>query len=217
MEQGRRTGGAGAVARRWRRAATGVLVALVLGAGALVPGPAAAAPHKRSGKDRGPQVEAHFAVLVDPGTGVVLWQRNPTMARPPASLTKMLTAITIRASLPMQARLSVTKSIDQVPANALALGAGHRVTVAQALTALMMISANDMAVLLAGRAAGSVPRFSQAMDAQSRRLGSPAPAGAAPTGSTRQGTAPAPWTWRSSAGPCCATRGWPRSCASGPT
>jgi serine-type D-Ala-D-Ala carboxypeptidase (penicillin-binding protein 5/6) len=135
------------------------------------PGPAAAAQPVAARAARAPVVVSRFAILVDPATGEVLWQRNPTVARPPASLTKMLTAVTVRASLPMQRRLIVSPSADRTPANALRLGAGHDITVAQALTALMMISANDIAVVLAAHAAGSVPRFATAMDAQSRRLG----------------------------------------------
>jgi D-alanyl-D-alanine carboxypeptidase (penicillin-binding protein 5/6) len=148
------------------------LLAVLLAApppGRAAPGPGAAQP--LAAVRRGPVVVSRFAILVDPASGEVLWQRNPTVPRPPASLTKMLTAVTVRASLPMQRRLIVSPSADRTPANALRLGAGHDITVAQALTALMMISANDIAVVLAAHAAGSVPRFATAMDAQSRRLG----------------------------------------------
>jgi D-alanyl-D-alanine carboxypeptidase len=146
-----------------------MVAALVVMLG-LRPGPAAAAPAVRP-KVAGPQVTAKAALLADPATGVVMWQRNPTVARAPASLTKMMTAITAKASLPMTRRLIVSPSADRVEASHLHLGAGHDITVAQALTALMMISANDMAVVLAQHSAGSVRRFSQAMDAQGRRLG----------------------------------------------
>jgi D-alanyl-D-alanine carboxypeptidase (penicillin-binding protein 5/6) len=157
------------------------MLVLALTAIMLVPGQAAAAPAppkaapkagpEAAPKAKGPVVAAHSAILVDPVTGAVMWERNPTVARAPASLTKMLTAITAKASLPMTRRMIVSPSANKVQATHLALGAGHDVTVAQALTALMMISANDMAVVLAQHAAGSLPRFAKAMDVQSRRLG----------------------------------------------
>jgi D-alanyl-D-alanine carboxypeptidase len=130
---------------------------------------AAAAPTPPA--SAGPKVTAHSAILVDAADGSVMWQRNPTVRRAPASLTKMLTALTAKASLPMQRRMIVSPSANKVPASHLALGAGHDISVAQALTALMMISANDMAVVLAKHAAGSIPRFTEAMDLEARRLG----------------------------------------------
>jgi D-alanyl-D-alanine carboxypeptidase len=60
-----------------------MVAALVVMLG-LRPGPAAAAPAVRP-KVAGPQVTAKAALLADPATGVVMWQRNPTVARAPAS------------------------------------------------------------------------------------------------------------------------------------
>jgi D-alanyl-D-alanine carboxypeptidase len=48
---------------------------------------------------------------------------------------------------------------------------GQKLTVEQALKALMIVSANDVAVMLAEAAGGSVPRFARAMDAESRAMG----------------------------------------------
>jgi D-alanyl-D-alanine carboxypeptidase len=48
---------------------------------------------------------------------------------------------------------------------------GQKLTVDQALKALMIVSANDVAVMLAEGAGGSVARFARAMDAESARLG----------------------------------------------
>jgi D-alanyl-D-alanine carboxypeptidase len=48
---------------------------------------------------------------------------------------------------------------------------GQKLTVQQALKALLIVSANDVAVILAEAAGGSVPRFARAMDAESRAMG----------------------------------------------
>jgi D-alanyl-D-alanine carboxypeptidase (penicillin-binding protein 5/6) len=101
----------------------------------------------------------------------VLWSRRGRVAVPPASLTKMLTALTVRASLRLDGVTVASNLAARQPARRLAVQRGQRLTVAQALQALMIVSANDVAVMLAETAAGSVGRFSRAMDAESRRLG----------------------------------------------
>jgi D-alanyl-D-alanine carboxypeptidase (penicillin-binding protein 5/6) len=137
------------------------------------PMPAAAAtPHAVLGQSvAGPKVATKFAILVDAGTGDVLWSRRPTAARPPASLTKMLTAVLVRASLPLDSVAVAGKDAAKTPPSKLALKPGQKITVKQALEALMIVSANDMAVLLADRSAGSVQRFQRAMNLASTQLG----------------------------------------------
>jgi len=141
-----------------------VLVAALLVA---PPGrPAAAAPAAG-----GPRVAARHAILVDADGGAVLWGRASRTARPPASLTKMLTALAVRASLDLDGRVAASRLAARQPSRRLAVRRGQRLTVEQALEALMIASANDVAVMLAEGAGGSVGRFARAMDAESERLG----------------------------------------------
>jgi serine-type D-Ala-D-Ala carboxypeptidase (penicillin-binding protein 5/6) len=149
------------------------LLLLVVMVGAGVAAPAAAAPRpSAAAAPAGPKkVAAGAAILVDARSGVVLWSRGATAARAPASLTKMLTALLVRATLPLNAVAVTTKDAAKTPPTKLALKPGQKITVAQALQALMVVSANDMAVLLAHTAAGSQTRFERAMDAESRLLG----------------------------------------------
>ena len=74
----------------------------------------------------------------------------------------------------------------------------------------MMVSANDVAVMLAEAAGGSVARFSRAMDAESELLGLRPPGGTR-TASMPLATARPPSTWPSWPGPCSRTAGWPGS------
>jgi D-alanyl-D-alanine carboxypeptidase len=147
-----------------------LLVAGVLIAG-LVPGragPASAAPKAAPGPEG---VRAGYAILVDPATGAVLWGRRSRTSVPPASLTKMLTALAVRASLDLDGVTVASRVAARQPARRLAMRRGQMLTVDQALKALMLASANDVAVMLAEAAGGSVARFSRAMDAESERLG----------------------------------------------
>jgi len=150
------------------RARLGLLILLALLAAAVAPAPAAAAAAARP---PGPKVAGKVGILVDADTGDVLWGRNQSKKVPPASLTKMLAAITVRASLGLREVAVTGRDAAAMPARRLALRPGQPILVEQALQALMIVSANDMAVVLAERAAGSRHRFGIAMNAQSRRLG----------------------------------------------
>lgn len=154
-----------------------LLVAAILAAG-LLPGPAArAAPAasatsaSRAAPGPGREVRARYAILVDPASGAVLWSRRSRTPAPPASLTKMLTALAVRASLGLDGDTVASRASVRQPARRLALKRGQRLTVDQALRSLMIVSANDVAVMLAEAAGGSVARFARAMDAESRLLG----------------------------------------------
>jgi len=154
-----------------------LLVAAILAAG-LLPGPAArAAPAasatsaSRAAPGPGREVRARYAILVDPASGAVLWSRRSRTPAPPASLTKMLTALAVRASLGLDGVTVASRASVRQPARRLALKRGQRLTVDQALRSLMIVSANDVAVMLAEAAGGSVARFARAMDAESRLLG----------------------------------------------
>src|SRR5215207_5379090 len=137
--------------------------------GPLAARPVAALPR---GPAAGPrEVRARYAVLVDPATGAVLWGRRRRALAPPASLTKMLTALAVRASLDLDEVTVASRKAARQPARRLAMRRGQKLTVDQALKALMIVSANDVAVMLAETAGGSVARFSRAMDAESALLG----------------------------------------------
>ena len=147
------------------RARLGLLLLLALLATAVAP------PSEAEARPPGPKVAGKLGILVDTGTGDVLWGRNQDKPVPPASLTKILTAITVRASLGRRDVLVTGRDAARMPASRLALRPGQPILVEQALEALLIVSANDMAVVLADKAAGSRRRFGIAMNAQSRRLG----------------------------------------------
>ena len=156
-----------------------LLVAAILAAG-LLPCQAALAASasatsatsaSRAVPGPGREVRARYAILVDPASGAVLWSRRSRTPAPPASLTKMLTALAVRASLGLDGVTVASRASVRQPARRLALKRGQRLTVDQALRSLMIVSANDAAVMLAEAAGGSVARFARAMDAESRLLG----------------------------------------------
>jgi serine-type D-Ala-D-Ala carboxypeptidase (penicillin-binding protein 5/6) len=148
-----------------------LLAAAILAAGLLPSQASAATAAPRAVPGPGREVRARYAILVEPATGEVLWSRRSRTPAPPASLTKMLTALAVRASLDLDGVTVASRASVRQPARRLALKRGQRLTVDQALESLMIVSANDVAVMLAEAAGGSVTRFARAMDAESQRLG----------------------------------------------
>jgi hypothetical protein len=58
--------------------------------------------------DGGPRVAFGHAILVDADGGAVLWGRGSRAPRPPASLTKMLTALAVRGSLDLDEQVTAS-------------------------------------------------------------------------------------------------------------
>jgi D-alanyl-D-alanine carboxypeptidase len=161
--------------RSLRSQLVAVLLVAPLLAPALHPGRAPAGPavtgQRATAAAWERAVGARHAILVDPASGAVLWSRRARAPVPPASLTKMLTALAVRASLDLDVVTAASPAAARQPARRLAIRRGQRLTVDQALKALMIVSANDVAVMLAEAAGRSVARFARAMDAESERLG----------------------------------------------
>jgi serine-type D-Ala-D-Ala carboxypeptidase (penicillin-binding protein 5/6) len=132
-------------------------------AAALVPCAAArAAP---------PAIGAPEAILVEPQTQDVVYARRASMRRPIASTTKLMTALLTLE----RARLTdvfTAAPYSPSPAESLmGLRAGERLTVADLLRGLLVVSANDAAVTLAVDVAGSQRRFVGLMNRRARQLG----------------------------------------------
>lgn len=119
---------------------------------------------------KAPQVRAPAAILVEPATGDVVFQRNADQRRGIASTTKLMTAL---VTLEHASLDDVMTTIDYhgAPAESLAgFGKGERVTVRDLLRALLITSANDAAATLAQRVGGTRAKFVAMMNAKAREL-----------------------------------------------
>jgi D-alanyl-D-alanine carboxypeptidase (penicillin-binding protein 5/6) len=111
-------------------------------------------------------------VLFDVKTGSVLWQRNPHLRHPVASLTKMMTALIVARQNRPGEHVLVSRKAAQTPGSATGLlPRGKKVPLEPLLQALIMISANDAAVALAEHDGGTVTRFVKAMNRQANAMG----------------------------------------------
>lgn len=109
---------------------------------------------------------------MDAKTGKVLYQKNADIPLPPASTTKVLTAIlTLESQKRSNDRLIVSKAATRVPASKLYLKPGQMVTIEDLLYGVLLASANDASVVLAEGIGGSVERFAEIMTKKAHDLG----------------------------------------------
>jgi D-alanyl-D-alanine carboxypeptidase (penicillin-binding protein 5/6) len=122
-------------------------------------------------KPEAPRITAKAAILIDMDTGKVLYSRNPDKQLEMASTTKMMTAILILESLPLDREVKVPAAAVGVAGSVLGLHRGETFTVEQLLYAMLLPSANDAAVTLAVADAGSVKAFVAKMNARAAEMG----------------------------------------------
>jgi D-alanyl-D-alanine carboxypeptidase len=116
------------------------------------------------------------AIVIEPQSGLVIYSEDADRLWHPASLTKLMTAyITfeeLRANkLTMDDKLTCSQhALEQAPSK-IGLPVGGQMTVELALKALIVKSANDVAVMLAEKIAGTEAAFVERMNATAARLG----------------------------------------------
>lgn len=118
----------------------------------------------------------YAGIVVDATSGEVLYDDRADESRYPASLTKMMTLYLLfeaieRGSLTLDATLPVSAHAAAQPPTKLWLKAGERIAVEKAIQALIVRSANDVAVVVAEGLAGSEPAFARQMTDKARALG----------------------------------------------
>jgi D-alanyl-D-alanine carboxypeptidase len=127
-------------------------------------------------------------MLVNLDTGQVLWQRNPELRVPIASLTKMMTAlVTVRSTTPRQTVLITGQALATSGSKVGVLPLGRHVPLESMLYGLMLPSGNDASVALAIHVSGSIGAFVRRMNAQSAALGMGCTRYSSPSGFYNQG------------------------------
>jgi serine-type D-Ala-D-Ala carboxypeptidase (penicillin-binding protein 5/6) len=119
----------------------------------------------------GPNVTARSALVMDAETGAVLWARDADLALPPASTTKVMTAILALESGAHQRSFAASPEACSVVPSKVNLRPGQRLSLEDLVYAILLNSANDASVVIAENLAGSVPAFADRMTARARQLG----------------------------------------------
>ena len=118
-----------------------------------------------------PEVSALSAVLMNPTTGEVLFAKEPHLRLPPASTTKVLTALVTLERLDLNARVLVSPQAASAPPSRIGLRAGEAALTQDLLYGLMLKSGNDAAETLAEATGGSIFGFAELMNAKAWQIG----------------------------------------------
>lgn len=96
-----------------------------------------------------PRINSKAYLLLDLTSGEVLTEKNGFLQLPVASTTKMITALVALEKLKLDDVATVSPTVSTVIGSKLNIRPGERIVVKDLIKALLLISANDAAVVLA--------------------------------------------------------------------
>lgn len=119
-------------------------------------------------------ISADGGILMDAGSGAILYEKNSWEAYYPASITKILTALVILENCDLDETVTFSnEAVNTLEPGASILGAraGDQLSVRECLYALLLQSANEVANALAEHCSGSIDAFAKLMNEKARSLG----------------------------------------------
>ena len=130
----------------------------------------AATPYSKAG------MKVDGTICVDAATGTVLSEEKADFPGHPASVTKLMTTLLVLEDIranqtTLRSQVKVTKAAADIGGSQVWLAPGESFTVEEMIYALLLKSANDVAVALAIDRAGSVPAFVARMNRRAAELG----------------------------------------------
>lgn len=118
-----------------------------------------------------PSISSLSAVVYEPESGLVLYEKDPDTPRPMASTTKLMTALLAAECLDPEEMVTVPAAALPVEGSQVGLAVGDTLTVRDLLTGLLLASGNDTANVLACHMAGSLSAFADRMNERATALG----------------------------------------------
>lgn len=156
---------------------------LVLCIAVSVLGPMSGAYAEEKNKDSGSNAAAvdlapgaRSAILMDAGTGTVIYEKNSHDKLPPASITKIMTMLLTVEALD-EGRLQLTDKVRtseyaaSMGGSQIFLEPGEEMSVDDMLKGIAMASGNDASVAMAEKIAGSESAFVDLMNKRAEELG----------------------------------------------
>ncbi|MFC7441045.1 D-alanyl-D-alanine carboxypeptidase family protein [Laceyella putida] len=116
------------------------------------------------------------AVLMDAGTGKVLFEKNPHLSLPPASITKLMTMLLVmeavgQGKITLKDPVRVSEHAASMGGTQIFLEPGEQMSVHDMLKGVAIASANDASVALAEFLGGTEGNFVRMMNERARQLG----------------------------------------------
>ena len=119
-------------------------------------------------------IRGEAAIVMEANTGEVLFEKNADELRPPASTTKVMTALLALTMADQEAMVTVSAyaaSLDPEQHSHIGLKAGEQVRMADLIRATMVESGNDGAIAIAEHISGSEQAFVALMNEAAARYG----------------------------------------------
>ena len=117
-----------------------------------------------------PSIKASALYLVELKSGRVLLEKDPARRLPPASLTKIMTALIALESAPLQEVVKIDRRALVHPSS-LKFQPGEEFLLRDLLTAMLVSSANDACEAVAWHVGGNADQFVVMMNERARTLG----------------------------------------------
>ncbi|HWI55267.1 MAG TPA: D-alanyl-D-alanine carboxypeptidase family protein [Desulfobacteria bacterium] len=118
-----------------------------------------------------PNISADAAILMDLKTGQVLYAKNPFKSRPPASTTKVLTALIAIEGGKLNQKVKVSRKAAYTEGSSMYLKVGETMSLSDLIYGALMHSGNDACEAIAEHVAGSSEQFALLMNVKALSLG----------------------------------------------
>jgi D-alanyl-D-alanine carboxypeptidase len=118
-----------------------------------------------------PQIVGELGVTIDAKTNEIIYNKNTHTRGYPASMTKVLTATILDEQMKDGEWLVVSPHAANQECICLGLSAGEKLSKQDAMKALLLLSANDVAVAIAENVAGSEKGFAALMNQKVQEMG----------------------------------------------
>lgn len=118
-----------------------------------------------------PNIIGQSAILINAKSGQILWQKNESLKMAPASTTKMMTGILALEKGNLQDEVITSKRAVFAEGSRVYLEEGETKTLEDLLYALLLNSANDVAIVIAEKIGGTVEDFVQLMNDKANEIG----------------------------------------------
>lgn len=121
-------------------------------------------------------ISAPSAILMEKVTGEVIYEKNSHERMPPASVTKVMTMLLIveaveRGDISLEDTVIASERAASFGGSCVFLEEGEKMSVAEMLKCICVVSANDCAVAMAEHLCGSEQAFVARMNDRARELG----------------------------------------------
>ena len=126
--------------------------------------------------EEGMNVDAKSAILIEPISGTVLYEKNPDEKFAPASVTKIMTMLLAMEAvdsgkISLDDKITCSENAKSMGGSTMLLDTGEVRTVEEILKGIAIASGNDAAVAMAEFLGGSTDEFVKLMNERAQELG----------------------------------------------